>query len=107
MKIRFMPNVFIVPRKAWIAIAAMTGRGWWVKAPGYGEVLAQRDAEVEDEAVALPAAFGGGDVFQVAQDAALELVDVWEPRGAEVGAGFFAAYAAGAEEGDFWVFFGG
>jgi hypothetical protein len=40
--------------------------------------VGDRGAAVEDEALTLPTALGGGNVFEVLQDAALEVKDLGE-----------------------------
>lgn len=70
------------------------------------EAVAYGDALVEYEALAVPEGFFLGDGFEVFEDTALEVVDVFEALGEEVGGGLFAANAAGAVHGNFFVFFG-
>lgn len=65
------------------------------------------DAFVEDEVFAVEVAgeILFADLFGVLNDAAVELVDVFESAVFEVGGGFFAADAAGAVKEDFLVLF--
>src|SRR3981189_2957963 len=65
--------------------------------------MAERDAFVEHEAFAAPAALRLGDALQIAQDAALEVIDLVEPLRQQIGAGLLAADAAGAEHRDLAV----
>src|SRR5262245_10631995 len=62
--------------------------------------MTERHALVEYKALAAPAALCLGHVFQVFQDAALEVIDVGEAAREQVRAGLFAANAAGAEHRD-------
>ena len=62
--------------------------------------MTERDAFVEHEAFAAPAALRLGYAFQVAQDAAPEVMDFVETLRQQIGAGLLAADAAGAEHGD-------
>ena len=61
------------------------------------------DSIVKNEAFAFPLALGGGDFFQVFEDAALEVVDMFKALGEQVRTGFFTADAASAEHGDLLV----
>jgi hypothetical protein len=60
----------------------------------------ERHALVEHEAFAAPQAVGGRNPFEVAQDAAAQLINVFEPFRLEIGARLFATDAAGAEHRD-------
>ena len=55
--------------------------------------VADRDAVVEDEAFAVPAALLGGDLFEVFQDAALEVENFRDALAQEIARRFFAADA--------------
>src|SRR3546814_12159981 len=55
---------------------------------------------VEDEAAAVPAAVGFGHLFQIGEDAALQMDDLLDALVAEESGRFFAADAAGAEHCD-------
>src|SRR5437879_1809260 len=59
--------------------------------------VAERDAVVEHEAFTPPAAFRFRHAFQIFQDSALEVVDLRKTAREQIGAGLFAANAAGAE----------
>ena len=67
------------------------------------EIVAHGHAVVEDEAVALPLAFILRHLFQVLEDAALEVEDLLEALAEHVAGGLFATDAAGAEHGDLLV----
>jgi hypothetical protein len=62
--------------------------------------MTQRNAIVEDKTFAAPAAFGFRDILQIFQDSALEVINLGKAAREQVGAGFFAANAAGAEHRD-------
>src|SRR5262245_61512662 len=68
------------------------------------QAVAQCHALVEYEALAAPAALTLRYAFQIAQDAALEMIDLFEPAGQEIRAGLLAADTAGAEHRDPPVF---
>ena len=72
---------------------------------GFEVFVVYGDSFVEDVAGALPLAGFGGDVFEVFEDAAFEVIDVFDAFGFQKRGRFFAADAAGAEHGDFFVFF--
>src|SRR3546814_6783784 len=55
---------------------------------------------VEDEAAAVPAAVGLGHLFQIGEDAALQMDDLLDAFVAPESGRFFAADAAGAEHRD-------
>src|SRR3546814_13222415 len=55
---------------------------------------------VEDEAAAVPAAVGLGHLFQIGEDAALQMDDLLDAFVAQESGRFFAADAAGAEHRD-------
>src|ERR1700722_2155274 len=59
--------------------------------------VAKRDAIVEYEALAAPAALRFRHALQIFQYAALEVIDLGEAAREQIGAGLFAANAAGAE----------
>src|ERR1700678_3117487 len=58
--------------------------------------MTKRDAVVEHKTFAVPAALRFRHGFQIVQDAALELIDPVETARQQIGAGLFAADAAGA-----------
>src|SRR5580692_6073263 len=58
--------------------------------------VAERDAVVEHETFAVPAALRFRHGFQIVQDAALELINPVKTARQQIGAGLFAADAAGA-----------
>src|SRR5260221_14671087 len=62
--------------------------------------VAERDAVVKDETFAAPAAFGFRHAFQILQNSALEVIDLGKALRQQIGAGLFAADAAGAEHRD-------
>src|SRR4051794_16219227 len=68
------------------------------------QVMAKRDPFVEHETFAAPAALAFGNGFQIFQDAALEVIDLGKAARQQIGAGFLAADAAGAEHRDLLVF---
>lgn len=71
-----------------------------------GESMFDGDAFVENETLALPEALVFGNVFEVFEDAAFEVVDLLEALAEEIGCCFFAANTSGAEHGNFGVFGG-
>src|SRR5882757_5229013 len=68
------------------------------------QAMAESHAFVEHKTFAAPAALALRYAFEVAQDAALEVVDFGKPLREQIGAGLFAADAAGAEHRDLPVF---
>ena len=56
-------------------------------------------AVVEHETFTLPGAVLGGHLFEIAQDAALQVIDILDPLPQQEVGGFLAADAAGAEHG--------
>src|ERR1700760_877455 len=68
------------------------------------QAVAERDALVEDETLAAPAAFTLRDMFEIIQDAALEMIDLAETLREQVARCLFAADAAGAEHRDLSLF---
>ena len=65
--------------------------------------MVDADALVEDIAVAFPHAFLNGDFFDVFEDAALKVVDIFKALVECPGGGSLASDASGAEHGDFFV----
>ena len=68
------------------------------------EAVADSNALVKDEAIAFPFAVFFVDGFEIFQNAAFKVVDVFKPMGEHVAGCFFAADAACAEHGDFFIF---
>src|SRR5882757_6771288 len=68
--------------------------------PSLPQPVAERDAVVKDKAFAAPAALRFRHAFEIFQDAALEVIDLGKAARQQVGAGLFAADAAGAEHRD-------
>ena len=68
------------------------------------QAVADGDAVIKDEALALPFTLVLIDFFEVLEDAALEVIDLGEAELFDVGGGFFASYSAGAEHGYFFSF---
>src|SRR5690242_6022617 len=66
----------------------------------FAQTMADRDALVEHEALAAPSALGLGDLLQIFQDAALEVIDFGKALGQQQRARLLAADAAGAEHRD-------
>src|ERR1700742_56968 len=64
------------------------------------QAMAERDALVEHEALAAPAAFGFRDLLQISEDAALEVIDLGKTPREQQRARLLAADAAGAEHRD-------
>src|SRR5260370_37062244 len=62
--------------------------------------VAERDAVLKDKTFAMPAALGFRPVFQIVQDSAFEMIDLGKTARQQIGAGLFAADAAGAEHRD-------
>src|ERR1700759_4224354 len=69
----------------------------------FAQAVSERDALVEDETLAAPAAFALGDMFEIIQDAALEVKDLAETLCEQIARRLFAADAAGAEHRDFSI----
>src|ERR1700674_1037279 len=67
----------------------------------FAQTVAKRDTLVEDEALATPTAVGLRDLFEIVQNAALQVIDLGKALGEQVARGLFAADAAGAEHRDF------
>src|SRR5664279_3294212 len=65
----------------------------------FAQTVTERDAFVEHEALAAPAALGRRNLLEVFQDAAPEMIDLVEAAREQEGAGLFAADPAGAEHG--------
>src|SRR3954447_6028200 len=68
------------------------------------QVMAKRDPFVEYKAFAAPAARALRHRLEIFQDTALEVIDFLESAREQIGAGLFAADAAGAEHRDLLVF---
>jgi hypothetical protein len=68
--------------------------------------MADGDPLVEHEALAAPQALRLGDLFQIVEDAALQVEDVLDPFGLQEGGRLLAADAAGAVHGDLGRRFG-
>src|SRR5260370_12612072 len=66
----------------------------------FPQPVTERDAVVEDKAVAAAAAFRFRHAFQIFQDAALEVIDLGKAARQQKGAGLLATDAAGAEHRD-------
>src|SRR5215475_3210173 len=64
------------------------------------QTTAERDALVEHEAFAAPAALCFRHLFQISEDAALEVIDLGKPLRQQERGGLLAADAAGAEHRD-------
>src|SRR6266702_2002247 len=64
------------------------------------QAVAERDTLVEYKTFAVPAARLFRYAFEVFEDAALEVIDLAEAAGEQIGAGLFASDAAGAEHRD-------
>src|SRR6185312_1584247 len=84
---------------------SLIGDGFPDAAPGaLAQAVAERDAFVEHKAFAAPAAHRFGYLFQIFQDAALEMIDLRKPAGEQKRACLLAADPAGAEHRDLLVF---
>src|ERR1700738_390990 len=70
------------------------------------QTVTERDTFVEHETFAAPAARLFRHVFEIFQDAALEVIDLAKPAGQQIGAGLLASDAAGAEHRDPGVLLG-
>src|ERR1700744_2797834 len=68
------------------------------------QAMAERDALVEDETLATPAAFTLRNMFEIIQDAALEVINLTEALREQIARRFFTADAAGAEHRDLSMF---
>src|ERR1700733_9834985 len=62
--------------------------------------MAKRHAVIEHETFAAPAALRLRHAFEISENAALEMIDLLEAAREQIGAGLFAADAAGAEHRD-------
>src|SRR5260370_36301877 len=60
----------------------------------------ERNAVIKHKTFAAPAAFGLRHAFQIFQDSTLEVIDLRKAARQQIGAGLFAANAAGAEDRD-------
>src|ERR1700722_23355 len=69
----------------------------------FAQTVAERDTLVEDEALAAPTAFGLRDLFEIIQDAALQMIDLGKALREQVARGLFAADAASAEHRNFTI----
>src|ERR1700730_6104228 len=72
--------------------------------PALPQSVAERDAVVEHETFATPAARGFRHALEISEDAALEVIDLRKTAREQIGAGLLAADAAGAEHRDAPVF---
>src|SRR6478736_9207834 len=72
----------------------------------FSQTMAERDTFVEHEAFAAPATLSLGHLFQIFENAALEVIDLGKAAREQVRARLLAADAAGAEHRDFAVFGG-
>src|SRR3984893_988802 len=66
----------------------------------FAQAMAERDALVEHEAFSTPTAFRLRHLFQISEDAALELIDLGKTLREQQRACLLAADAAGAEHRD-------
>src|SRR6187397_1641383 len=66
----------------------------------FPQTVAERDAVVEYETFAAPAAFRCRHAFEISEDAALEMIDLGEAAREQMRAGLFAADTTGAEHRD-------
>src|SRR6266403_867440 len=64
------------------------------------QTVAERDALVEHEAFAAPAALLFWHAFQIFQNSALKMINLRKAAGEQIRAGLFAADAAGAKHRD-------
>src|SRR6202030_3765735 len=62
--------------------------------------MTQCDAFVEHKAFSAPAAFRFRHAFEISENPALEMIDLRKAAREQIGAGLFAANAAGAEHRD-------
>src|SRR6476659_6333511 len=67
----------------------------------FPQPVAERNAVVKDKTFATPAALGFRYAFQIFQNSALEVIDLRKTAREQIGAGLFAANAAGTEHRDF------
>ena len=87
----FVPHVLCIQRATAGAAECMVAEP---------ETVAHAHALVEDEALAMPQAFLFGHMFEVIQNAALEVVHLLHTLGAGESGRLLAVDAAGAEHGD-------
>ena len=66
----------------------------------WDKTMTDRHAAIKDETLALPFALFGGDVFEIFQDAALQVEDVINTERFGISGRFLAADPAGAEHGN-------
>src|SRR5215208_199337 len=64
------------------------------------QAVAERNAVVKDKTLAAPPALQFRYAFQIAEDTALEVIDLGETARQQIAAGLFASNSAGAEHGD-------
>src|SRR5436190_14363013 len=72
-------------------------------AGAFPQSVTERDALVKDKAFSAPPALHLRDTFQIAEDAALEVIHFGKTARQQVTAGLFASNSAGAEHCDFPV----
>src|ERR1700753_220334 len=85
---------------AWRSLTAFKLRLVFRFCLAFAQAVAERDALVEDETLAAPAAFTLGDMFEIIQDAALEVIDLGKTLREQIARRLFAADAAGTEHRD-------
>src|SRR6476659_528420 len=83
------------------ASASLMGAIVWLSLP---QPVAESHTFVEYKTLAAPAALLLRHAFEIAQDSALEMIDLVKPLRQQIGAGLLAANAAGAEHCDLAVF---
>src|SRR5699024_9390650 len=64
------------------------------------QAMTDRDTLVKNEAVALPTALFRGHCLKVLENAALQMIDLVEALGLQIGRGLFAAYTARTKHGN-------
>src|SRR6478609_11202136 len=83
------------------ASASLMGAIVWLSLP---QPVAESHTFVEYKTLAAPAALLLRHAFEIAQDSALEMINLVKPLRQQIGAGLLAANAAGAEHCDLAVF---
>src|SRR5436190_20548234 len=86
-----------------MALASLMGGAFSCIHLPFPQAMAEGYAFVEHKTFAAPAALFLRHAFQIAEDAPLEVVDLGKPLRQQIGAGLFAANAAGAEHRDLLV----
>jgi hypothetical protein len=90
-------NPVFIQGRGHITVADRAAAGMAQGIAALHQSMADRYPLVENEAFTLPQALLLWDFLQIAQNAALEVIDVFHPFGLQESGGFFAADTTGAE----------